>query len=276
MWPEPLCWYGVEKTELDMNWEVFPYFAVVSVVLSLGGALVALFKPRQAFVAQVLALAGIGVLGVFVAGFWVSLGRPPMRTMGETRLWYSLFVMMAGFFVYRRWNYRWLLLFTTVLSAVFCIINMLKPEIHDATLVPALQSVYFIPHVAVYMFAYGILACSFILAVVGFFDKKNLYFDSMDNLVYIATGLLFLGLLTGALWAKEAWGDFWSWDPKETWAAVTAAGYLAYIHLRFTRASKSRWLYFVVVVSFLLLQMCWYGYKYLPSSGQSLHLYNMQ
>ena len=70
-----------------MNWEVFPYFAVVSVVLSLGGALVALFKPRQAFVAQVLALAGIGVLGVFVAGFWVSLGRPPMRTMGETRLW---------------------------------------------------------------------------------------------------------------------------------------------------------------------------------------------
>ena len=276
MWPEPLCWYGVEKTELDMNWEVFPYFAVVSVVLSLGGALVALFKPRQAFVAQVLALAGIGVLGVFVAGFWVSLGRPPMRTMGETRLWYSLFVMMAGFFVYRRWNYRWLLLFTTVLSAVFCIINMLKPEIHDATLVPALQSVYFIPHVAVYMFAYGILACSFILAVVGLFDKKNLYFDSMDNLVYIATGLLFLGLLTGALWAKEAWGDFWSWDPKETWAAVTAAGYLAYIHLRFPRASKSRWLYFVVVVSFLLLQMCWYGYKYLPSSGQSLHLYNMQ
>lgn len=276
MWPEPLCWYGVEKTELDMNWEVFPYFAVVSIVLSLGGALVALFKPRQAFVAQVLALAGIGVLGVFVAGFWVSLGRPPMRTMGETRLWYSLFVMMAGFFVYRRWNYRWLLLFTTVLSAVFCIINMLKPEIHDATLVPALQSVYFIPHVAVYMFAYGILACSFILAVVGLFDKKNLYFDSMDNLVYIATGLLFLGLLTGALWAKEAWGDFWSWDPKETWAAVTAAGYLAYIHLRFTRASKSRWLYFVVVVSFLLLQMCWYGYKYLPSSGQSLHLYNMQ
>ena len=276
MWPEPLCWYGVEKTELDMNWEVFPYFAVVSVVLSLGGALVALFKPRQAFVAQVLALAGIGVLGVFVAGFWVSLGRPPMRTMGETRLWYSLFVMMAGFFVYRRWNYRWLLLFTTVLSAVFCIINMLKPEIHDATLVPALQSVYFIPHVAVYMFAYGILACSFILAVVGLFDKKNLYFDSMDNLVYIATGLLFLGLLTGALWAKEAWGDFWSWDPKETWVAVTAAGYLAYIHLRFTRASKSRWLYFVVVVSFLLLQMCWYGYKYLPSSGQSLHLYNMQ
>lgn len=276
MWPEPLCWYGVEKTELDMNWEVFPYFAVVSVVLSLGGALVALFKPRQAFVAQVLALAGIGVLGVFVAGFWVSLGRPPMRTMGETRLWYSLFVMMAGFFVYRRWNYRWLLLFTTVLSAVFCIINILKPEIHDATLVPALQSVYFIPHVAVYMFAYGILACSFILAVVGLFDKKNLYFDSMDNPVYIATGLLFLGLLTGALWAKEAWGDFWSWDPKETWAAVTAAGYLAYIHLRFTRASKSRWLYFVVVVSFLLLQMCWYGYKYLPSSGQSLHLYNMQ
>ncbi len=56
---------------------------------------------------------------------------------------------------------------------------------------------------------------------------------------------------------------------------MTAAAYLAYIHLRLTRSSRSRWLHVAVVVGFLLLQMCWYGYKYLPSSAESLHLYNV-
>ena len=104
-----------------MNWEHFPYIAALSVLLSLAGAVCALRNPRRSPTALLLSLAGVGVLAFFIGGFWLSLGRPPMRTMGETRLWYSLFVMMAGLFVYRRWNYRWLLLFTTVLSGVFCI-----------------------------------------------------------------------------------------------------------------------------------------------------------
>ncbi len=258
-----------------MNWDIFPYFAIISMVLSLAGAGFALYRSERSIAAQFLSWTGMLVLGVFVIGFWRSLGRPPMRTMGETRLWYSLFVLIAGLLVYRRWYYRWLLLFTTVLSSVFCFINILKPEIHDETLVPALQSVFFIPHVTVYMFAYGILACAFLFAMAGLFHKKRSYLESLDNLVYLGTGLLFIGMLSGSVWAKQAWGNFWDWDPKETWAAITAAGYLTYIHLRFTRVSKSRWLYFTVILSFLLLQMCWYGYKYLPSSGESLHLYNL-
>ncbi len=243
--------------------------------LSAAGAGFAWSRSGRSAPAQWLSLAGILVLGVFVAGFWVTLGRPPMRTMGETRLWYSLFVLIAGLLVYRRWSYRWLLSFTTVLSSVFCLVNILQPEIHDRTLVPALQSVFFIPHVTVYMFAYGVLACAFLLAVAGLACKEQRYLKPIDNLVYIGVGLLFVGMLTGSIWAKQAWGDFWDWDPKETWAAVTAAGYLVYIHLRLSGASRSRWLYLVVIVSFLLLQMCWYGYKYLPSSAESMHLYGV-
>lgn len=258
-----------------MSWDSFGYFAVVSMVLALAGALVALCRPNRTRTACWLTLGGIAALACFVAGFWVTLGRPPMRTMGETRLWYSLCVLIAGLLVYRRWRFRWVLLFTTVMASVFCLVNLLKPEIHDATLVPALQSVFFVPHVVAYMFAYGILACAFLLAVAGVADRRHSYLESIDNLVYIGTGLLFVGLLTGSVWAKQAWGNFWSWDPKETWAAITAAGYLAYIHLRLTGAARSRWLYAVVIVSFLLLQMCWYGYKYLPAAETSLHLYNM-
>ena len=53
-----------------------------------------------------------------------------------------------------------------------------------------------------------------------------------DNLVYVGMAFLTIGMLFGALWAKEAWGHYWNWDPKETWAAATWLGYLIYIHYR--------------------------------------------
>ena len=84
---------------------------------------------------------------------WEYLQRPPLRTMGETRLWYSFFMGIAGLLTYIRWKYRWILSFSTLLSTVFVVINLLKPEIHDQSLMPALQGVWFIPHVTVYMFS---------------------------------------------------------------------------------------------------------------------------
>lgn len=257
-----------------MNWDSFCIFASASIVLSFAGAAVSLLMPCRDRLASALFGSGAAVLAVFITGMWISLERPPMRTMGETRLWYSFFVSLTGLFVYRRWRFRWILLFAAVLLSVFNIINIFKPEIHDKTLVPALQSIWFIPHVTVYMMAYGILACAFILAVAGVASKKHLHLESMDNLVYIGCGLLFVGMFLGAVWAKQAWGDFWEWDPKETWAAVTCAAYLSYIHLRLLGVSGKK-ACIPVIVGFLLLQMCWYGYQYLPSSENSMHLYNI-
>ena len=56
-----------------------------------------------------------------------------------------------------------------------------------------------------------------------------------DNLVNVGLAFMTLGMLFGALWAKEAWGHYWSWDPKETWAAATWLGYLCYIHFQIIR-----------------------------------------
>jgi ABC-type transport system involved in cytochrome c biogenesis permease subunit len=81
-------------------------------------------------------------------------------------------------------------------------------------------------------------------------------------------------MLTGALWAKQAWGDYWSWDAKESWAAATWLIYLLSIHLlRLKRGSRAV-VCAVIVVAFLSLQMCWYGVNYLPSAKQSVHTYN--
>ena len=257
-----------------MTWESFYIFAVLSAILVYLGALIALSTKSLSRSAMVCVSLGVLVHATFIALLWMSLERPPLRTMGESRLWYSLFVMGAGVFVYALWRFRWILLLTSTLATVFNGINVLKPEIHDQSLMPALQSPWFIPHVTIYMLAYSILACATLLAIVGWAKHKDSYLPSIDNLVYIGTGMIFLGLLSGSTWAKLAWGDFWSWDPKETWAAITCCGYLAYIHLRFTKYNRSSWTFVLIILSFVLLQMCWYGYQYLPSSADSMHMYN--
>jgi ABC-type transport system involved in cytochrome c biogenesis permease subunit len=204
---------------------------------------------------------------------WITLGRPPLRTIGETRLWYSFFAMISGLFTYMRWKYRWILSFSTVLATVFILINILRPEIHDQTMMPALQSPWFIPHVTVYMFSYSLLGCALILAVIGLIRPGDGILDAADTLVYIGRAFLTFGMLSGAIWAKSAWGHFWSWDPKETWALVTWLCYLLYIHLRLYRKGSDRVLCFLLIFAFACLQMCWWGINFLPSAQGSIHVY---
>ena len=95
-----------------------------------------------------------------------------------------------------------------------------------------------------------------------------------DRLVRIGWAFLSLGMTMGALWAKEAWGDYWTWDPKETWAFATWLSYLLYLHLR--PSNKNQNLLFAwLIFSFILLQMCWWGINFLPSAqGVSIHTYS--
>ena len=117
-----------------ITWNNFHLFAIVSIVLWLIGATFALRSSKRSRAAIGLTSAGVLVLGVFIVGLWMFLQRPPLRTMGETRLWYSFFMGIAGLLTYIRWKYRWILSFSTLLSTVFVIINLLKPEIHDQSL----------------------------------------------------------------------------------------------------------------------------------------------
>ena len=259
-----------------MDWSYFIYFALVSVLLWAVGAYAA--WRNRAVVAYSATAAGLAVFFSFIVAIWVSLERPPLRTMGETRLWYSLFLPLAGLVVYSRWKYKWILTFSTVLSLVFVCVNLFKPEIHDKTLMPALQSPWFAPHVIVYMFAYAVMGAAVVMALYLLFIKKGAATDEeldiTDNLVYVGLAFLTFGMLFGALWAKEAWGHYWTWDPKETWAAITWLSYLVYIHYRQMPRHRVHLALWMVIVSFVLLQMCWWGINYLPSAQEtSVHTY---
>lgn len=283
-----------------INWDLFPYLGLMAIACSLTAAILALIPTSQTFPcastsaqtprnlstargwAVGFSILGILALATFIGGLWISLSRPPLRTMGETRLWYSFFAMIAGLFTYIRWKYNWILSFSTVLASVFVLINILKPEIHDQTLMPALQSPWFIPHVTVYMFSYSFLGCAFLLALYSLFvpyfpkiqTQKMDPLSAADTLIYIGMAFLTFGMLSGALWAKQAWGHYWNWDPKETWALITWLGYMLYIHLRLLQKTSRKTLCFLLIFCFLCLQMCWWGVNYLPTAQDSIHVYN--
>lgn len=255
-----------------LGWNIFPWITVATVALAVVASVLALCNRRVG--ALVTSSMAVVVLSAFVAVLWLSLERPPMRTMGETRLWYSLFLLVAGVATYARWRFKWVLSFSTMMATVFMVINCLRPELHDKGLMPALQSAWFMPHVSVYMFSYALLGVATLLSLYYLVKRNDTILPAIDNLLGGGLALFTVGMLTGALWAKQAWGEYWSWDAKEAWAAATWFIYLGAIHLRLLRPKATRAFCLLLIVGFLSLQMCWYGVNYLPSAAKSVHSYN--
>lgn len=158
-------------------------------------------------------------------------------------------------------------------TCLFCVHHFM-PILHSKTLVPALQSPWFVPHIIAYMVAYALLGAAALMAV-WILLKNKVEALSLNNLVYMGLAFMTIGMLLGALWAQDAWGHYWAWDPKETWAVITWFSYLVYVHYRHMPAHRPKFALWMLIVSFLLLQMCWWGIKYLPSAqGASVHVYS--
>ncbi|SNR51829.1 cytochrome c biogenesis protein CcsA [Lutibacter flavus] len=264
-----------------MTWIDFPLYSSIIVILWIIGLVFLLisYKKQAALkIANLLFVSGWAVMILFVVKLWLELDRPPMRTLGETRLWYATFLPLIGFVTYIRWKYKWFLAYSIAMAIMFLTINYLNPETYSKTLMPALQSPWFIPHVLVYLFSYAVLAASSIVAIKGLYDsyKGNFKIETLklaDNLVYIGFAFLTLGLLFGALWAKEAWGHYWTWDPKEVWAFLTWMGYLIYIHYRYFHTQNSKRALTILALAFVVLLVCWFGVNYLPVANTSVHTY---
>ena len=202
-----------------MIWEYFIYFAIAAILFWSLGAYCA--WKRQQRGAYFLTAIGLTIFFAYILLMWHTLERPPMRTMGETRLWYSFFLPLAGIIVYARSRYHWILSFSTLLASVFIGINLLKPEIHTKAMMPALQSPWFAPHVIVYMFAYALFGAATLMALFLLWKMRGsdptthtpaipmatpITLASIDNMVGMGWAFLTIGMLFGALWAKDAWG----------------------------------------------------------------------
>jgi cytochrome c-type biogenesis protein CcsB len=98
--------------------------------------------------------------------------------------------------------------------------------------------------------------------------------DTLDNISYRTIGLGFplltIGIIAGGVWANEAWGSYWSWDPKETWALITWLVFAAYLHSRITKGWQGRKPAILAAVGFVVVWICYLGVNLL---GQGLHSY---
>ena len=179
-----------------------------------------------------------------------------------------------------------------------------------APLVPALRSNWLMMHVTIMMTSYAALLIGSLLAIIFLIIKQfyriskqkitindsqniiktysyNSYIvnkydfissinilESLDNLSYRTIGLGFplltVGIIAGAVWANEAWGSYWSWDPKETWALITWLIFAAYLHTRLNKSWEGEKPAILATFGFLIVWICYLGVNFL---GQGLHNY---
>ncbi len=107
-----------------------------------------------------------------------------------------------------------------------------------------------------------------------FLGKRISLLQSLDNLSYRTIGLGFplltIGIISGAVWANEAWGSYWSWDPKETWALITWMVFAAYLHTRISQSWKGKGPAILASIGFIVVWICYLGVNFL---GKGLHSY---
>jgi len=241
---------------------------------------------RWAGIAAIVAGLGVGV--AMMVQSWVDTGHPPFRTLYQSLIFFS--VTTALVFLFTAHRAALMGLFTGLFVVACLSYAFIKRDVELVQLPPALQSAWFIPHVVVYFLGYAALFISFVASVAYLFFPKKKKLPSMQlvgsetldfnawtyKAVLFGYAMVSAGLILGALWAKFAWGDWWSWDPKENWALITWLVYSAYLHFRLTKGFTAKALAWVSIIGFVAVMFTYLGVNYLPAAQEALHSYTMQ
>ena len=186
-------------------------------------------------VGRLLLCLGLASITVSIILRWIEAGRPPFSNMYESVVVFVWTIGIAYLALEAKYKTKVLCGATGLLSVLAlagaCL--ALDQEIHP--LVPALKSNWLTFHVLTCFVGYGGFAVAFgagIACLLAYWRKSEPV--GINNVVLQAMkfGFLFLtvGIITGAVWANEAWGTYWSWDPKETWSLITWIVYAVFVH----------------------------------------------
>jgi len=234
-------------------------------------------KPRSAFVAFLVASH---IAMVVVAKDWAASGQPPFSSMHHVMLVLAACALPAYAILVWGRGLRWITPAFPVAGAVPLALALVFRRDEVWNLAPALQSPWFVPHVIAYMVSYSLALIAFVLLAAGFlrarlgseeFDVSRLETGSYEILA-VAFPLMTFGMLSGALWADQIWGDYWSWDPKETWSLITWFLYLCYFHCR-KHGTLRRYANLSHALAFLALLTTFLLVNLLPKLASKLHSY---
>ncbi len=204
-----------------------------------------------------------GMVTYLIGDRWLEAGRPPFKTLYESLLLFVWCASVIYVLVERAARLPLIGAGASLMLAGMLAYALMKKDVEVVNLPPALQSPWFVPHVVVYFVGYGALALATLAAMIYLarpqwqvhvrglrYDATIGYDTLMHGGIVLGYALLTVGLLLGAVWAKEAWGDHWTWDPKENWALVSWLTYGLYLHARRLPAWKGRRAAWLAVAGF--------------------------
>lgn len=224
---------------------------------------------RTALLTIYIFLAGVAVFN-FVAR-WIIGGHIPLAGGEQVMMFMTMFLLMATvIFSFRK---PWVALCALGMSGFTALVARISSNDPIVTsLSPALASPWLAFHVSVIMASYAVLIIILPLSVASEFlsrDKvrkliKPVYYLNVSGVI-----LLGIGIILGSLWAKGAWGSYWSWDPKENWAAVTLIAYAFPLLFKKYMISHPCLYNAILICAFIFMVITYYGVNYMSS----LHSY---
>ena len=281
------------------------YILLINLPISLG----AVFKKKPSSTGRILTILVNLFITLQLLFRWIISGHFPISNLYESLYFLTWGITIGQLLIEREYQSSILpsifipIELLTVSFACFVLPDDLKLS---SNLVPALRSSWLVMHVSVVMLSYAALILGSLLSASVLFINKNKplqirssstgiggfkisnnypldelvepiefsHSEELDTLSYrsilIGFVLLTLGLISGAVWANEAWGTWWSWDPKETWAFISWLFYAAYLHMRISKGWQGRKPALLATTGFLVVIVCYLGVNFL---GIGLHSY---
>jgi cytochrome c-type biogenesis protein CcsB len=251
-----------------------------------------------AFLGLLVCTAGIGLR--WYESYAMGIGRAPLINMFESLVFFAWSIAFFYVFVEIKFKVRVIGAFVMPLALIAIAYASFGWGMHQQIkpLIPALQSNWLIAHVVTCFIGYAGFTVAFALGFMYLIKERAIIREKMrseqekqktgdnshqnylpslkiiDDLTNksIVFGFIWLtaGIITGSIWANEAWGTYWSWDPKETWSIITWFIYALAIHLRFTRGWSGKRIAWLAILGFFSVLFTYFGVNYLLSG---LHSY---
>jgi ABC-type transport system involved in cytochrome c biogenesis permease subunit len=262
------------------SWVTFIYFGsfflyVLKIVLS----------RRYFFVAGfTLACAGFiahsaGLIIRWVESYNLGIGHAPLSNFYESLVFFAWAIVLFYLVFELRKTIRNLGVFCLLLSFILMAYASFSPNISSQIkpLIPALKSNWLISHVITCFLGYAAFIIASIFSAVfllkGTGSNSLLPDNRIEERIYqsLVIGFIFftIGIMTGSVWANSAWGRYWGWDPKETWALITWLIYAAALHARHVPKWSAKKVAILVLIGCVSVLFTYFGVNYLPG----LHSY---
>ena len=195
---------------------------------------------------------------------WIISGNVPMSNGYESMLTVAWFVMLIAIFM--QFRIRLVMVFGFLLSGFFLLvshINQMDPAIGQ--MMPVLNSPLLSMHVSIIMMSYALLSLTFICGIMGICLRSHgEELQALSRIfLYPALTTMGFGIFIGAIWANVSWGNYWSWDSKETWALITFMIYAVVVHTQSLPVFRKPLVYHIyITLAFLSIAMTYFGVNY--------------